>query len=160
AFTFTVHLSAASGKTVTVTYATADGSAVAGSDYVAAGSTLSFAPGETSKVIPVTVNGDATFESDETFTVALATPSNATIATGTGTGIIQNDDPVPALSIDGITANEGDSGVTDFVFTVSLTSPSAQTITVDFATGGGSAAAGVDYVSTSGTLTFAPGLVT
>jgi hypothetical protein len=158
---FTVTLSEASGKTVTVNYATADGTGTtADSDYQAASDTLTFAPGETSKTVTVLVNGDTTFEPDEMFSVSLSGPTNATIATGTGTGTIQNDDPQPSIAIDSVTAPEGNSGATPFAFTVRLSNPSYQTITVDFATGGGTATAGTDYVSTSDTLTFAPGVVT
>ena len=79
-------LSAASGQTVTVDYLTADGSALAGGDYQAAGSTLTFAPGETSKSFSVVVNGDTQDEPTETFVVSLSNPSNATIGKGQGTG--------------------------------------------------------------------------
>ncbi|MDY3557349.1 autotransporter-associated beta strand repeat-containing protein, partial [Gemmata sp. JC717] len=92
AFTFTVTLSAVSAQTVTVNYATANGTAQTGSDYTSASGTLTFAPGETSKTITVAVTGDTTVEPDETFTVVLSGASNATIATGTGTGTITNDD--------------------------------------------------------------------
>lgn len=94
-FTFTVSLSAPSSQTVTVNYTTADGGAtVADGDYVAASGQLIFAAGETSKTIPVDVNGDTTFEPDETFTVALSGPTEATISPtqGLATGTIQNDD--------------------------------------------------------------------
>ena len=91
-FTFTVSLSVASGKTATVDYATADGTAEAGSDYVATSGTLSFAAGVTSKTVKVTVNGDTTIEPDETFFVNLSNASNATIADTQGLGTIENDD--------------------------------------------------------------------
>ena len=89
---FNVSLSAASGQTVSVNFATANGSATAGSDYVAASGTLTFNPGQTAKSISVTVNGDTTNEPDETFFVNLSTPTNATIARSKGTGTILNDD--------------------------------------------------------------------
>jgi len=78
---------------VSLTYATADGSAAAPSDYTAAGgSTITFAPGETSKTIAVPVKGDTAVEPDETFTVSLSNPVNTTIADGSATGTIRNDD--------------------------------------------------------------------
>jgi hypothetical protein len=91
---FTVSLSAPSQLAVTVNYTTADGTAtVADGDYVAVGGTLTFAPGDLSKTVLVTVNGDVKLEGDETFTVTLSGPTNATIAgTGTGTQTILNDD--------------------------------------------------------------------
>jgi len=91
-FVFTVTLSAASASTVTVNYATADGTATAGSDYLATSGTLTFNPGVTTQPITVSVIGDTTVEPNETFFVNLSSPSNATIATGQGTGTIVNDD--------------------------------------------------------------------
>lgn len=92
---FTVSLSAASGSTVTVNYATANSTAVAGSDYTAANATLTFGPGETTKNITVTVTGDTAVENNETFFVNLSAPANATIADGQGLGTIINDDTPP-----------------------------------------------------------------
>jgi uncharacterized repeat protein (TIGR01451 family) len=89
---FTVTLSPASGQTVTVNYATAGGTATAPSDYTATSGTLIFNPGTTTQQISVPIVGDTNFEPDETFTVNLTVPSNATITTGTGTGTILNDD--------------------------------------------------------------------
>ncbi len=74
-FTFTVNLSAASAETVTVNYATADGTAAAGSDYQATSGTVTFNPGETSKPITVLVIGDTGFEANETFAVNLTAPN-------------------------------------------------------------------------------------
>ena len=91
-FTFTVQLSAAATSQVTVNFATADGTAVAGSDYTATSGTLIFNPGETSKTVAVTVRGDRTREEDETFGVQLSAAIGATIADGFGTGTIRNDD--------------------------------------------------------------------
>jgi len=92
--TFTVSLSAASGQTVSVDYATADGTATAGSDYVARVGTLTFAPGTTAQGVAITVNGDTAVEPNETFSVDLSGASNAGIARATGTGTITNDDAV------------------------------------------------------------------
>ena len=79
-----VTLSVATTSPVTVDYATANGSATAGSDYTAANGTLTFRAGETEKAIPVSVVGDTSIEPNETFTVTLSNPVNATIAKGTG----------------------------------------------------------------------------
>ena len=79
-----------------------------------------------------------------------------------GVGTIQNDDS-PALSINDVTVTEGNSGTTPAVFTVTLSPSSAQTVTVDYATSSASpatAAAGTDYQTTNGTLTFNPGETT
>ncbi|MBV8516018.1 MAG: right-handed parallel beta-helix repeat-containing protein [Acidobacteria bacterium] len=157
-FTFPVSLSAPSGQTVTVHYATADGSAGAGSDYGATSGTLTFAPGVTTQTVDVPVTGDATNEANETFTVNLSASTNAAIATATGTGTIVNDDPVPSLSIAGTAQAEGNSGLTNMPFVVTLSAASEQTVTVNYLTNNGSAIAGSDYTATSGTLTFAPGV--
>ena len=103
---FIVSLSAATTQTVTVQYATADGSAIAGSDYLPASGTLTFAPGQTNQIISVSILGDAEVEGDETFLVQLHTPLNATLATSQAAGTIQNDDQPPPDTIPpaGITA--------------------------------------------------------
>src|SRR5690349_18367366 len=93
--TFTVKLSQAASGPVTVNYSTANGTATAGSDYTAATGTLSFAAGETTKTITVAVAGDTTVETNETFTVNLSAPSGATIADGSATGTIVDNDVAP-----------------------------------------------------------------
>jgi len=78
---------------VTVNYATADGTAIAGEDYLAAFDTLTFAPGETTKTFTVEVLADATGEPDETFSVNLSGASSyAFVADGQGRGTIVDDD--------------------------------------------------------------------
>lgn len=155
AFTFTVTKTGATEQVVTVNYATADGSATAPSDYASASGTLTFAAGETTKTVTVLVNGDTSVEANETFFVNLTTPVNASISDFQGQGTIVNDDP--NLSINDVSANEGNSGTTAFNFTVTLSAASASTVTVNYATLDGSASPPSDYTSTSGTLTFLPG---
>ena len=87
---FTVTLDEAASGTVTVDYATADGSAEAGDDYTAASGTLRFAAGETSQAISVAIDDDSDNESDETFTVTLSNASGADLGTKTATGTIRN----------------------------------------------------------------------
>ena len=91
--TFAVTLGAASSLEVTVDWTTADGTATADADYVAADGRLTFAPGQTEATIAVAVFNDALDEGDETVAVALSDPTNATIADGTATGTIADDDP-------------------------------------------------------------------
>jgi subtilisin family serine protease len=94
--TFTVTLSPASSRTVSVSYATADGTATtADGDYVATSGTLTFDPGVPTQPVSVTVNGDATYEADETFTVNLSSPVNAATTDSQGVGTITNDDLPP-----------------------------------------------------------------
>jgi hypothetical protein len=157
---FNVNLSAASTQTVSVKYATANGSATAGSDYTATSNTLSFAPGEISKTISVPIAGDTLAEGNETFTLNLSNPTNATTADSQGVGTIVNNDSAPTLpqlSINDVTLTEGDSGATNAVFTVNLSVASTESVSVKYATADDTAKAGSDYTAASNTLTFAPG---
>ena len=155
--TFTVTLSAAPGAaTVTVAYATEAGSASA-QDFTATNGTLTFSGTTTTQTISVSVVGDTDVEPAETFRVVLASPSGATIADGSATGTITNDDmaSLPTLSVSDAAAAEGNSGTTSLTFTVTLSAaPGAATVTVVYATEEGSARAPQDYTATKGTLTF------
>ncbi len=92
-FTFTVSLSSPSDQAVTVDFATQDGSAIAGEDYVATSGTLTFAPGEMTRTITVEVVGDVTAEPDESFFMNLSGAStNAVLIVGQGYGTIVDDD--------------------------------------------------------------------
>jgi PKD repeat protein len=153
---FTVTLTNASDRLITVSYATADGSATtAGNDYLAASGTLTFAPGQTSRTVNVTVRGDTTFEPDETFFLRLSNPSNVVLGDTEGVGTIVGDDAEPRISINNITANETD-GATVATFNITLNSASYLPIAVDFATAN-ITTSDLDYYAASGTLTFAPG---
>jgi chitinase len=155
---FSVMLTNASGTTVSVDYATADGSAIASSDYTATSNTLTFTPGHTSKTVPVTIVNDALAEDDETFTLNL---SNATggiaIVDPQGVGTIVNDDPDPTVSVGNASVMEGDIGTTTLSLPVTLSGPSGREVDVDYAMSDGTATAGSDYKATSGTLFFAAG---
>ena len=96
ALAFAVALSAASGTRVSASYATADGTAMAGSDYTAAMGTLEFAPGEVSKTILVEILDDSAHEADEeTFELTLSGLVNVTAADVSATGTIRDDDLAP-----------------------------------------------------------------
>ena len=92
---FAVTLDRETTATVTVDYATADGTATAGSDYTATSGTLTFAAGETEKTVSVPVLEDDHDEGSETLTLRLSNPQGAIVAKGEGTGTITNDDPIP-----------------------------------------------------------------
>ncbi|MFN6538729.1 MAG: Calx-beta domain-containing protein [Nostoc sp. EkiNYC01] len=79
--TYTVTLSNASTKTITVKYATANGTATAGADYTNTAGTLTFNPGDTSKVINIPILNDFINEANETFTLTLTSPTNASLGT-------------------------------------------------------------------------------
>jgi hypothetical protein len=93
---FTVTLSPTSSGTVTVNWATADGTATAPSDYVSGSGSLTFSPGDATKTVTVVVNGDTVPEPNETFFVNLTGGSGATVADAQGQGTIINDDGVTA----------------------------------------------------------------
>jgi Calx-beta domain/PKD domain/RTX calcium-binding nonapeptide repeat (4 copies) len=152
---FTVTLSRASNQTVMVSYATLDGTAVAASDYNPTSGTLMFAPGETTKTVSVSIYGDLIVEPDETFTLNLSDPVNATLDHATGTGTILNDD-LPWLSIGSITQYEGGSGNTTFTFTATLDQVTYAPVSFDYQTYDGTAN-WTDYDFAWGNVTFAPG---
>ena len=91
---FTVSLSRATRAAVTVAYATADGTATAGSDYTATSGTLTFAAGETEQTVSVPVLDDAHDEGEETLTLRLSAATGAVLADGEATGTIKNTDPL------------------------------------------------------------------
>ena len=159
--TFTVTLSAASGKQVTVDWAEGTGgTATSGTDYTAiTGGTLTFAAGTTSQTFDISVTGDTTEEADETVIVTLSIAANATISTATGTGTITDNDGTPSVSIDSPSVTEGDSGSKNLTFTVTLNKAGTEQVTVGYADAGtGAATSGTDYTAiTGGTLTFAAG---
>jgi hypothetical protein len=151
--------------TTTVNYATVDGTAAAGSDYTAVSGTLTFAPGETTKVIPVSIINDTLFEGNpETFSLNLTDPTGTDVQlmnpSSTTVMIFDNDTP-PRISNQNASVNETGVGTTSTAtVTVKLSNPSVQTLTVNYATANGTATAGKDYQAASGTLTFAPSEIT
>src|SRR5262249_45348219 len=89
---FTVRLSAASAQGASVSYATSNGTATAGSDYVATAGSLSFPPGAVTRTLSVAVKGDRAVDPDETFFVTLSSPVGATLGDAQGQGPLGNDD--------------------------------------------------------------------
>ncbi len=150
--TFTVSLSAPSASTVTVDFMTNGVTATSGTDFVGGSGTVTFVPTDVSEPVTVTINGDLLDELNETFTVDLSNPSNATILDGQGVGTITDDDPPPSISIGDVTVTEGDAGTTNASFTVSLSAVSGLPVSVDFTTLDGSAMQPGDYTLTTGTL--------
>lgn len=165
---FNVSLSNPSVQTVSATFTTQSGTATAGEDYQASTGMVSFVPGSTSgQTIIVDIIGDVLDENDETFTVSLSAPSNASISTGNATGTIVDNDTttVSIFGPDGSTV-EGSDGQTDTIdFTISLSNPHSSAITVDVATvdasGVGIATGGPtgqeDYDAVNTQLTFPAG---
>ena len=144
--TFTVVLSPASRRKVTVEVATApfvadvwartDSSQPGGPDYQAvAARTLTFAPGETEKSVDVPVIGDETDEPNtERFLLTLSDAVNADIETASAIGYIQDDDPAPTMNVRSQTVTEGDDGRKIMTFVAELSEPTGREVffTVDF----------------------------
>lgn len=177
-----VTLTRAAIAPVTVDFATADGTATSGADYVAASGTVTFAPGETLQHIPIEVLGDDVDEADETGTVELSSPSsNAKLGASTGTfDIIDDDLPLSVGAPFFYSAEEGDTGSMIEPVPLTLSRGLAETFTVDFQTVADApippnfpipippgadtlcdilpcATPGVDYIAASGTATFPAG---
>jgi uncharacterized repeat protein (TIGR01451 family) len=160
--TITVNRTGGTDCSVTVDFATSNGTASAGLDYSATSGTLTFGPGVTSQTFVVPITDDIFDETDETFTVTISNAGGgATLAAPTSATVtITDNDPPPTLVIDNVTQSEGNAGTTNFNFTVTLSPASGMTVMVNFATANGTATAPADFTATSGTLTFPPGVTT
>jgi hypothetical protein len=152
-----VSLSAPSAQTVSVSYATADETATAASDYGAVDGTLVFAPGTTSRSVSVPVFGDRVLEGAETLRVELSEPSGAVI-TGAQALVTIGDDDAAGLSVADVVAVERPGAPATARFTVTLAPSVAGPVSVQYQTLPETATAGNDYVPAAGTLDFAPGV--
>jgi hypothetical protein len=144
-----------------VNYATADGTATAGSDYTTTSGSLDWANGDTAdKYFDVPVIDDSIYEGDETFTIVLSGASGAALGSPSETTvtITDNESPPAESSLQfksaSYTVREGDGSVRVFV---SRTGGSYGAASVNYATADGTAMAGSDYPSTSGTLDWSNG---
>ncbi|MDP2246487.1 MAG: Calx-beta domain-containing protein, partial [Nitrosomonadales bacterium] len=142
--TFTVSLSAASGKPVSVDYATRDGSATGGSDYSIASGTLNFAEGETSKTITLSVTDDLIYEGNEIFYVDLSNAINSQITVPTGIGTIIDNEVAPSISVGNVSVAE-DGGFA--VFTITQSGVSSTNTNFWLALNNGTATLGQDYTN-------------
>jgi hypothetical protein len=142
---FRVVLSEPSGRTVTVSYATANGTAGA-LDYTAKSGALTFLPGETEKLVGVVVANDMANEGPEAFTMSLSGASGAAIGRATATGTVYDDDAgLPVFTVSGQQLNEGDAGEVVMTFTVSTSLPLIAAAKFHAATHALSATSGVDF---------------
>ncbi|MGB0184584.1 MAG: glycosyl hydrolase family 18 protein, partial [Opitutales bacterium] len=140
---FTITLNPAASGPVAVSYATADGSAKAGTDYTAANGTLNFTTGQTTRTLAISISGDTEDEPDETFTLTLSNPTGgAELGTkNTATGTIENDDAAPVFSVRNAKVIEGENGNNKLHFKVSLDPTPQQALSVSYATSDGTAKA-------------------
>lgn len=156
---FTVTRSGNTTSAVTVNYVTANGTALAGTNYAATSGTLNFPAGVTSQTITVPTSDDHVYTANLLMAVSLSSPTaGATLATASANGTIVNIDPPAAnlsiLSISSATANEG----SPLSFTVTRSGNTASAVTVNYATANGTALAGTNYAAASGMLNFAAGV--
>ncbi|MEA3207915.1 MAG: hypothetical protein QOE70_972 [Chthoniobacter sp.] len=144
---------------VSVSYATADGTAKAGSDYTATAGTLTFAAGQLSRAITIPIRDDSSNEGAETFTVTLRAPTGGAVlgtpATATVTIIDHEPAGVLQLARADYTVSENGHAAT---ITVTRSEGAAGEVSVNYATADGTALADADYTATSGTLTFPAGV--
>jgi hypothetical protein len=151
------------GCEVRVDFATLDGTATGGIDYIANTGFATFSPGSghgTSRPILVELRPETTHEPDETFVVRLSSPAGATLGAITDfTATIANDDAAPTISIADLTAEERNAGW-DLSATVALSNPSYQAVTLDWATANGTATAPGDFSAATGSATFPPDATT
>ncbi|MCA0352712.1 MAG: CSLREA domain-containing protein [Chloroflexi bacterium] len=155
--TVSLMLSAISGQAISVQYATHDNTALGGSDYTTISGTLTIPAGQLTQRFIVNVNGDLIDESNETFTVTLSNPQNASLLTADAVATIIDDDGAPTINAEAINVTEGDANSVNAVFNVSLSNPSATAVTVNYSTLAGTALSGTDFTPAAGTLSFAPG---
>ncbi len=155
---FNVRLTPSNSAPVSVQFSTADGTATAGSDYVAMNGLLVFSPGTTNQTISVAILPDSLSESNETFLVNLFSPVNGQILDDQGFGTINDNDLNPVLDIVDIITSEGNDGTNNVTFFVTLSAVSGKLITVAYSTTDASAIEGLDYLPAYGVLTFPPGV--
>ena len=154
--TITVSLSVATSNTVTVNYTTVDGAALAGSDYTTATGTITFAPNEITKTIPITILDDNIADASESFSIVLSDATNAAILDGTGiVSIIDNECTIPNITVNNVTVNEGDGfaiftvlGPLNSFASLQLQDVSARGLAVDY--GSTSATTNLEYSSDNG----------
>ncbi len=149
--TFTVTKTGATTLSHDVSYATADSSALAGSDYTAKTGTLTFAANETTKTASILTTDDSTNENVESFFINLTSPTNgAVIGDAQGVGTLNDNDPGPSFSVNNVTVTEGGT----VTFTVTKAGSTALPHNVSYATANNSALSGSDYTAKSGLLSF------
>ena len=157
----TIQLTESQATDVVVSYATSNGTASAGSDYTATSGTVKILAGQTQGTLNVVVKGDATGESDETFTVRLTSSTGGVLLNpAAATVTIVNDDgaaPLPAVRVSTASVTEGNTGTPKMTFTITLAKALTTATVLTYATLDGTAKAGSHYVAATGTVTIPAG---
>jgi hypothetical protein len=150
---------------IVINYSSSSGSATEAADYTGLSGTLTIPAGTTLVNLPVSSLNDAWYEPNETFTLTLSTPANANMATTAKSVQITDDETMPTVAFQAATDSATEAAGTHNVVAV-LSGPAQNPITVNYTIMGGAAAAGsamaagVDYVLTNGTITFASNTTT
>jgi|GEM_PF-1488499 len=153
--TFVITLDQATVRDVTVDIAATDGTAVAGTNYLATPATLTIPAGSTSVNYTVTIPGGGLAPPGAMFTVTLANPTNAALGVSFAAGTIY---PLPSVSIQGVSIAESAAGTSSqAVFVINLDTPTVREVTVDVAATDGTALAGTNYLALPATLTIPAG---
>ena len=156
---FVVQLSAPSLSEVSVNYTQQNETALNGSDFNFYFGTLVFAPGETTKILPISLLDNTVAEATENFWLDLSSPVNASVPQRYIPALIFDNDATvgtPDVSVGDLVVDEASRSASFFV---SLNRPAATTVTVDYSSADDTSAAGQDFRSSAGTLSFAPGEV-
>ena len=155
--TITVTLDAPSSETITVDYATSDGSATAGDDYTAISGTLTFDPDEVVQTFEVPILDDEEDEDDETVTLSISNPTNATLGTRNAATLTIIDDDLLTVDFSSSTYDVNESAGAATI-TATLNAESSEQVIVNYQSSDITASAGEDYTAVSGLLTFDPGV--
>ncbi len=151
--TFEVSIPAPSSLPVSVSYQTVNGTAQAGIEYTAKAGSVTIPAGQVKAAIDIDLADDDVAEANKTFVINLENPVNGIVEDGSGQGLIL-DDETSQISIGDVTMNEGNSGLVTATFPLTLSPASSETVSVAYQTAEGTATAGEDYLTASGSLTF------
>ncbi len=155
---FTVSSVGAINQNISVNYATSDGTALGGSDYIPQVGLATLSPGKSSTTITVPIINDTFNEATEFFFMNLSQAVNARIAKGVGIATIIDNDPLPSFYVNDAFITTNFAGLVGAVFTVALDNKSGRNVTVQYRTIDDTATAGEDYTAQNGALTFQPGI--
>jgi len=158
---FNITLSKPSTRSISVNYTTADGTALAGSDYVARSGVATIPAGSLGRTITVSVRGDKILEPSEKLKFVISSPLGANLGTNAGAGTILNDDASSGvqISVGDASVKEGDQGDRTVTVAITLSAARNNVTTVDWASADGTASSSSDFDAATGTATF-PALTT